>query len=458
MRKRNKAGREETVRGFYALDIITGAQNLATLSPQDLFNRERPEDIRAMLKLARERHKENWFIEQITLLKQAFYNYALEIRAARKGGQKRLESWLAEAGNREALLRYIGSVWSEWLLMDSVISFWRKEAQITPYLLLAETVKYSDAMGIEKLKVSFGYKPEQLKEAGLSPEMVKRYSGPEVTLDEKFDEYFKVLTRGLRGSGLGVPRLYRVFRTLSQCESMEVGESMLAYAGRLVVRNHKIGFEVKSGSNAMRQSEYLWKKERAKAIQKFFNGRQGFAETTSQFDHIIEHIWTDPKLYDASKWNSIVDRLMWWAGPLGFMMVAKSVSPFLLGMLKAEVLDDRERVGAHMESVINAGFNIGTEVKLSWGNRCFHDPRLAWEMAKGLMVQGPLSLTSALELADFDPEEEALRKKQEASASRDDELLPRFDPNHGNSPGDEKSRLKNERAGRKAGTKDGEAS
>jgi hypothetical protein len=221
---------------------------------------------------------------------------------------------------------------------------------------------------------------------------------------------------------------------------MEVGETMLAYAGRLVLRFHQLGFEVKSGSNAAKQAEYLWKKNRATAIEKFFKGRQGFAETTGQFDHKINYVWVDPKHYDARKWDTIVNRLLWWAGPVGFMMLSKSVSPFLLGMLKAQAEKDRRRVGAHMEAVINEGFNLGVKVKLSWSNRCFYDSRLAWDMVKSLMQQGPLSLATSLQEADFDPEQEAEQKRSEAASSRDEELLPKFDPNHGHRPADNPGR------------------
>ena len=127
------------------------------------------------------------------------------------------------------------------------------------------------------------------------------------------------------------------------------------------------------------------------------------------------------------------------------MMMAKSLSPFLLGMLKTSADKVRKRVGAHLEAVIDDGFNIGTKVRLTWSNRCFYDSRLAWDMVKSLIQQGPLSLTTALEESDFDPIEEAARKKEEAATSRDDELLPKFDPNHGNRPG---------KAGRKPGTPD----
>ena len=340
-----------------SLDIVTGAQNLATLSPQDLFDRERPEDMRAMFKLARKWHKEHWFVEQALKLQKAFLNYGLRLTAEDDRGRAQLKKFMADPRKKGALLRYIHTVWTEWLLQDNVVSFWRSE--VTPYLLLGETCTYSDAMGIEKLKVDLGYKKGQLEGSGLSAEEIKRYTSREVTLSEDFDEYFEVLTRAPRGGGFAVPRLYRVFRVLSQCESMEVGETMLAYAGRLVVRMHRMGWEVKAGGNLAKQSEYLWKRERAKAIKDYFVGRQGYAETTGQFDHKIDIHWVDPKLYESRKWDTIISRLLWWAGPVGFMMMAKSASPFLLQMLKSDAEQDRPMVGAHLESVINQGFGIG---------------------------------------------------------------------------------------------------
>lgn len=446
---RHDLAERERALALCSLDIITGAQNLATLSPQDLFDRERPEDIRATFKLSRSWHKQNWFVEQVNNLRTAFYNYGLRIAPAEKNQKEKLKKWLDQPANRAELLRYISTVWDEWFLLDNVVSFWRKQAKVTPYILLGETCKYTDAMGIEKMKVDLGYTKQQLEDSGLTSDEIRRYTSREITLDEDYDEYFRVLTRGAKGQGFCIPKLYRVFRTLSQCESMEVGETMLAYAGRLVLRFHQLGFEVKSGSNAAKQAEYLWKKTRATAIEKFFKGRQGFAETTGQFDHKINYVWVDPKLYDPKKWDTIVSRMLWWAGPLGFMMLAKSVSPFLLGMLKAQAEQDRRIVGAHLETVINDGFRIGVPVKLSWSNRCFYDGRLAWDMVKTLMQQGPLSLTTSLEEAEFDPAEEADRKKSEAPLNRDDELLPKFDPNHGKRP--------NENPGRKTGMPDNSA-
>ena len=458
--RRASAGRarlrgQDMARARMSLDIVTGAQNLATLSPAELFDRERPDDLQAMFKLARNWDKQSWFVEQINKLKLAFYHYGCRIVPAQKADAKALEKWMEEDDDRrEALWRYLGEVWSEWLLLDNVVSFWRMEHLVTPFLLLAESCRYTDAMGLQRLKVNLGYRKEQLTDEKGQPlpdwtqEEIRRYTGQQVLLDEEFDEYYRVLTRGLRGTGFGVPRLYRLFRTLSQCESMEVGESALAYAGRLVLRTHSLGFEVRSASNAAKQAEYLWKASRAKPIEDFFKGRQGFVEATKQFDHKIETFWVDPKFYDARKWETIVNRCLWWAGPLGFMLMTRSLQPFLLPILRADALADRDRVRAHLEVVLNAAWRLPCKVRVRWGDRCFNDLRLAWDMTKTLVQQGPVSLTSALEVADFDPAQEAERKREEAPAERDEELLPKFDVNHGNRAA--------EGAGRPVGKGDGE--
>lgn len=437
--------------GRFSLDIITGAQNMSTLSPQDLFSREHPEDISAAIKLAKDWHRDNWLIEALTATNTSFYNYGFKVQARSKRDQKKVKAWTEKTANRARLGRFVDSVWEEWHKCDNLVAFWREKNRVTPFLLPAENCTYTDAMGLEVLKVKLNYSENELKVAGMNSDDARRYSTREIVLDEVRDEYFRVLTRGLRGKGLGVPRLHGCFRTLSQCESMEVGESMLAYGGRLVLRLHKMGFEVKSGSNATKQAEYLWKRSRADAIEGFFKGRQGFAETTAQFDHNISYVWVDPKHYDARKWETIANRLIWWGGPVAFMMMAKGVSPFLLPIFKARVQRERERVGPFLEEIIDGGFDIGAPVRVSWSNRCFTDTRLAWDMVKALMQQGPLSLTTALQEADFDPEQEAERKSAEAAASRDEELLPKFDPNHGQRPGQPP-----ERAGRKTGVGDKE--
>ena len=418
---------------FNSLDIITGVEKLR---PEDLLQREMPGSVNDAFARARAWHRENWFVEQTIRLRCLFYNFGLKLVPSRASAKKRVAAIWDDPTNpiRAALVRYINEVWREWALCDTVISFWRQAAKTTPFLLLPETCKYTDAMGVEKLYVKMACKKADLAATvgGITGNAATRYTnGSEILLSEAHDEYYAVLTRGLRGQGFGWPRLRTVFRTLSQNESMEVGESMLAFAGRLVEREHLIGFEVRSGANAARQETYLWKKKRADEIQKFYQGRAGFAETVKQFDQKTQYNWVPAAFYDAKKWESIIDRLLWWAGPVGYMVVARTPNPFLLPMFKHEAIGERELVGAHCARVIEEGF--GLPVSLEWGNQCFEDPRLAWSMAQSLAEMGPLSLTTALKLAGFDPELEGKQKLDELK--RRSEMEPLYDKNHGNHPG-----------------------
>ncbi len=76
--RRNLAKRDQQT-ALCSLDIVTGAQNLATLSPMDRFDWERRQHIRGSFKLSREWHEQNWFVEQVNLLKAAFSNYGLRL-------------------------------------------------------------------------------------------------------------------------------------------------------------------------------------------------------------------------------------------------------------------------------------------------------------------------------------------------------------------------------------------
>ena len=87
---------------------------------------------------------------------------------------------------------------------------------------------------------------------------------------------------------------------------------------------------------------------------------------------------------------------------------------------------------------------------MSWCSKIFTDPKLAWDRAKFLMTQGPLSLKTGLEEANYDPAVEAENKKDEAKKNRKDELLPIFDQSHGNRPADM------DPAGRPPGSRNGD--
>ena len=431
-------------------DISTGSQKLR---PEDLLSRERPATPQDAFKRSRSWCAENWFVEQINLLKRGFYTYGQAfVPVDPKDHDKLKKFWQEKPDVLRALNRYHREVWQEWLALDTVISFWREKTKTAPFLFKAEICKYADRGGIRILKVKLD-KPEftptkvqsENETGGLGYEaMIERYfKGKEITMDatteEQWDEHFEVLTRGLRGEGFVLPRLYAIFRTLSQVESMEVGETMLAYAGRRVIHRHKLGFEARSNTPAANfQKEFsMWTKKRAQAMLSFFSGRSGFMDTVDNWDAELDVFLGDggPKNWDGRKWDTVIKRLLWWAGPLGFMLLANSMNPFLLPILKSAAEEDRKEVSDHLNFVVNQGFELPCRIKVKYSNRCFLDSRLAWDMVNGLMKQGPLSLTTALHEGDFDPQTEERRKLAEAAPAKSKIYLPLVSPTGKNDNG-----------------------
>lgn len=395
------------------------------------LRRERPYEARDQFLTARRAVEENWLVGQVVLLQAAFCNFQPRYEGLPAKWRERNPDALA------ALDRYVVEAWEEWLTLDNVVTFWRPSFGTTPVLLKPEQCTYANVFGRDVLKARLGYSEADLKALESLSEAERRRYLSEFELDPTgHDEQFRVLTRTARGRGFGKPRLYSVFRTLMQAEHMEFGEAQLAFGGRSPILQDKIGFEVKSGSNAMRQADYLWKKKKAEAIIKQRQGVRGLSHEVVQFDQATGYVWVDPKAYDARKWETIQVRLCWWGGPLAFMMLSRTSNPFLLPLLKTFVLAERRRFGGYLDFVINAGFDLPKRVHVAWGDRCFTDLRLAWDMVKALMTQGPLSLTTALVEGGFDPAAEADLKVEEANPKRRKELLPVWDAAHGAVPGE----------------------
>jgi hypothetical protein len=374
----------------------------------------------------------------------------LKVRAVDPKQQATVNKWFEE--NEELILRTEREVWEGFETVDNFVSFWRAKTEEGPILfsLWPEQCRYSNAFNVEKLVWVPPYSPQDLKDRGLTDEQIKRYSA-KVTLDEKQGEFFKVLTRGVWGTGFGYPRMYSIFEAASQSEHMESGEKAYAYTGRRVHYRHLIGFAPVNAEMAQRAENFLWDASRAKALQANFRGRVGQIESVDQFDHKIEVNWIDPAKYNAEKWSTVTSRMMHWGGAAARLPVAANF-PAALHALKQEAMADRKWVALHLKEVFTKALGA-PPIKLGWDMRCFNDPRLAWSMVKDLMQQGPLSLRRGLEEAGFNADEEEPVKRKEASPKMDDALLPKYDPNHG--PMDKKMK---ENPGRPEGTKTGEGS
>jgi hypothetical protein len=422
-----------------------------SLTTDQLAARENPADKRDLFATARKWREENWFVGAILALKADCVGFGQTLGPKDKKKKKEFEAWLEKldargrASNRMLVEKYLRTAIDELLLQQNLVSFWRPG--VAPYPLLTEHCTYRDALGAETLRVRMCYSAEDLKEAGFAKADIDRYSKGEILLTESRGEFFRVFTWGLTGTGFGIPRMKEVFRTCSQNESMEVGESLYAYVGRTVLRMHHLGWEVKKDAG-MRQTDAMWDKSRAKGIEKFFKGLQGgVAELTANFDHKVSLVWLDPKNYEAKKWETIVARLMWWGGPLAFMLTARNLNPNFMPLFKAEVKKFRADVKPHLEHVLTQALQPPGGIQVDWTDECFADMRLLWDMIKTLMQQGPASLTTAQRFAGLNPEVEAENKVTETDdPDSDKKYLPKYTPGTGNRPAD---------PGRKAGVGDG---
>lgn len=439
---------------FCSVDLTHGQ----AFTVEQLVARESPRHPAAAFRTARQ-FKRNFFVGFVLAVKASVLNHGLTLEPRDKARRKDFAAWLAEKpadlerGTHQMLgEKYVGTATDEFLLQDNLVSFWRDDE--IPYPIECERCDYKDVMGRELLKVRVGYGAEDLKAAGFSPAEVKRYSSGVITVGEgagSEDENFLVLTRapsGKLGSGFGYPRLTELFYACSQAESMEVGESLLAYAGRTVIRMHHLGWEVKRDSG-VRQVEAMWDRERAEEIESFFKGLQGgVAETSGNFDHKISYVVPDAKLFDPKKWESFVTRAQWWGGPLVFLLLSRTLNPSLMPLFKAEIHDLRRLLQPHLEYVLNAALRPPGGLKLTWSDQCFADLRLLWDMIKTHMQQGSGSLATGLRFAGLNPEAEGEQKV----AEHDDpqaakKFAPYFDAAHGNRPG---------APGRTPGVRDGE--
>ena len=411
---------------------------------------QNPEDLSQALQEARNWLRRSLFVRSGLRLKVGFCNYGFRLKprenvtkaGSRQSGSAELEPWLLQ--NRGPIKRFMCETWGDWLWLDNCVVFWRSDKarrNQSPkvFTLLPEKCRYTDQMGVEKLKVRLGWSEQNLK--GLPKEQIKRYSSGEIELDEKYGEHFRVLKRARVGLGFAWPGSYSLFHTLAQAESLEVADRLWAFVSRRVLTQFKLGHEITNGPRAG-QATWFWNKARGEAIRKFFEGRLGAMDYSSNFDVNIEFPFPSSDRFSAERYESVLQRMTDWLGPVGAMMRGGDVKvgqmDAVLKLLRADVTEEREMIVDYCEDVINTVFKPPFPVKCIWSNRIFADARQSMEMVRHLLSAGPLSQRTALEESDFDVDEERARKAEEGKLLESDEtksqVLPVFDPAHGQDP------------------------
>ncbi|MDE2101792.1 MAG: hypothetical protein KGL39_31385 [Patescibacteria group bacterium] len=408
----------------------------------------------------------NWFerqvyVRQIILLRYAIFNYGFRLTAEKAESGKRkaetewakknqqVQAWLNEKWFgipiKKIVAQFARDAWLEWLIQDNAIAVWRKRRSGTrPILQPVEQCAYDDLGGIERLSFAHGMtRPmvngmgfdKQQKEALLSSKDILLVKQGNTTTSDLYD--FEICKRARFGFGLAWPQLRTIFNTVGAWESLELADWQLCDALRTVYELHKIGHEIKNGPHAGSAAHFL-KKTRAEAVRRQITTRKDQLAAVRRlivnFDHGIEYPRPDPKHFQADRYSGMLDRLLYWSMPLGQMLFAKSVNPFLMPMLKAQATNEREFVGEFIQTVLVKTLGAPEFIKAEFSDDVFWDSRLLADILKTGLTAGPLSQTTWLESMGVNPQRERQNKEEENDLPPH-QVTPIFDAAHGDKPG-----------------------
>lgn len=420
-----------------------GTKRIAELA----FGQDNPQsNVQDAIKKARYWFRYNWMVRAIILLRYAFFNYGMTVKAFDPADKPKVDKWLKEKRVRDNVTRYARDAWLEFLTVDSAVGLWRKTGK--PLVFSAEDCDFKDDFGIEELTIQThitGEKARKMK--GLSQAEINQLvnSGGRLVLRHTNQTFFFDVVRRTRlGEGFAWPGLAVVFTTLAQNESMEVSDNIWAQMGRVCYEQHLMGHEIKGGTHAGSKAHFCTEKK-AKKVEDGLKGKTGHVRIATNFDHLIKYHRPDPASFDPKKYDATVKRLSLWSMPLGQMVLEKSLNPYLMDLLRMQAGMDREYMRPHLATVLQQSLDCPVELTLSWSNRCFKDSRLAADLMKFGLKWGIVSQQSAQEEAGYDPELEYSRKAEEATKPKV-QTHPLVDADHG----------EQKKNGRDRGTADGQ--
>jgi hypothetical protein len=399
-------------------------------------NKENPTTLSAIFKLCRDLHESSTFLSSYLPLRTAFYNYGLSftIGPNGKGDAKALDAWEKKEFTTEAEYKdstgkttkielnstygemaraFIRDCWNEFGLIDNCIGYWDDDGSV-PTTLDPNKCRFEDTLGLPVLYYTHGLSETQI--AMLPSERQNRYrQNTEILMNPDEGDHFKVLKRGLAGTGLNKPRLFSLFTTLGEIASKEYGFHALAFLMRSPTRHHKLGHEITQGAHAGKGT-WFWNSRRGAAVLKQFEGRQGPHDFTSNFDHEITFILPDVKLFDETAWKGTNRRLMDWGGPIAQMMLADKIIEGGLGFLRAQVTADRQMLADFLRPILLNGFDApeGLDLRVTWSDLIFNDPKQAAELLKFATQQGLSSVTTSRHIVGLNSEQEDALKVREA--------------------------------------------
>jgi len=439
--KGRKKFAEAEMRGGFGFDLSQEAEIASITST--------PTDVQHCMEAVREWYKKNFFVQAVVRLKTSLFNYGFEIKPVEKSDTEALDAWKARLLPR--IKRMVREMWTDKLVMKNAVAVWREPAgsrgpQV--FVIPPERCKYSDALGMEKLEVKFGWKEDdfisrsssnQKTASLLNKDLVKRYAtGNYVLLQPQNGEQYRVYKEERVGWGFAWPDLQSLFHTMATQESLEISDRLWSFTARRAETRHRLGHEVKQGPRAGLPIHFITS-ERSSAVLGFYEGRVGFFDTAVNFDDQVEFPFPSSDRFNKEKYDAIWTKIAHWAGPAGYYLwslyTGKGSLPMLMEMIQPEADEAREFMCDYLMDVITGCYKPPAEIKLCWSNRIFQERRQALEMVKFLVGSGALSQATALELNNFDPETERERKQEEwdlaQSQKTKGQVFPVYDPAHG---------------------------
>jgi hypothetical protein len=399
-------------------------------------------------------------IETCVQARAACYNYGFRVNALGVNGRSpseaqrsRLEKWMdAESGEAklrgESLANHLAmSAWASFELYDNVVASWM-ESSSQPSLLALKDCVYTSNLGNPVLKWKHRISAQTIrsiaKELARSgsisdadvEEVCKRYRDDTIRLQDpvwnqkmpSLADYYAIATASPIASGFAKPSITGLFASADQFQSMEAGESGLAWLARSPEKQVKLGYEPKASNSNGRT---IIDSKRVKAVHSDWAKKSGPRVVTTPFDQQVVYNWVPKDMWDNEKWKTTTTRISMWCGPVAYLLLEPTQSSdYQLGILRINAERRREMMRPFLERVI--GEFAGVRVRVSWSNACFYGPGTLSEILRNAVSQGAMSYETLVDnlLGEGAFEAEMAKKKAERAAYGD-LLRPHFDQHHG---------------------------
>lgn len=392
-----------------------------------------PNDLREAFRMAEHHRNYNEWVSLICGLKQDFATFRWRVVPAQsadgRNKRKAFEAWRERQADKLEELHT--QVWYDWVTFQNVIVGQLPPANgvdNSPMVLAPRDCLYSDRLRMRDLQYLHSLTADEITK--LPESWRKAFEGGRVQFSKLEGARFDVLKSARPGDGLGPPDMWQVFHACTASAALAAADGSLAEAARRVIRQHKLGYEIRNGPMQGSPARHA-SPQRIKAVREKAQGMTGYWEFADNFDHEIVLHTVDPKLFDPKRISTIEHRFFTWGAPLGQMLFTRGgVAPFLMKLLRVRTLAMRDRVGRFLSRICRQFLGAPVDVEFRYDTRILNDDRLAADMLKWSLTSGLASQRTARTESDLDDEEER-RIKQEESTQPLAVKVPVYDPNHG---------------------------